>query len=131
MLKKVYSSLIVSVILSQFLPAKAQDPERFFKKNDLMTVGSYYYPEQWPRSQWERDLKKLAETGFEFTHFGEFAWAYVEPKDGVFDFKWLDEAVEIAHKNGVKVVMCTSSPTPPASTACAAMTCGTSCRDFR
>ena len=79
-----------------------------------MTVGSYYYPEQWPRSQWERDLKKMAEVGFEFTHFGEFAWSFIEPQEGRFDFKWLDEAVELAHRNGIKVIMCTSSPTPPA-----------------
>lgn len=114
MCKKLSMCVLAIAFALQIHQASAQNPEKFFPKKDLMTIGSYYYPEQWPKSQWERDLKKLAETGFEFTHFGEFAWAFVEPKDGVFDFKWLDEAVEIAHKNGVKVVMCTSSPTPPA-----------------
>jgi len=114
MSKKVCIYAIAALVLVGFGTVKAQNPERFFPKNELMTIGSYYYPEQWPRSQWERDIKKLAETGFEFTHFGEFAWGYIEPQDGKFDFKWLDEAVEIAYKNGVKVIMCTSTATPPA-----------------
>lgn len=114
MSKKVYIYALTALVFIGVRTVNAQNPERFFSKSDLMTVGSYYYPEQWPRSQWERDIKKMAETGFEFTHFGEFAWGYIEPQDGKFDFKWLDEAVEIAHKNGVKVIMCTSTATPPA-----------------
>ncbi len=94
--------------------ASAQSADKFFAKSDLMPIGSYYYPEQWPHQYWARDIKKMAEVGFDFTHFGEFAWAFIEPEEGKFDFAWLDEAVELAHQNGVKVIMCTSSPTPPA-----------------
>ena len=46
-----------------------KDPQRFFPKQDLMQIGVYYYPEQWPREQWERDLKNIKKFGFEFTHF--------------------------------------------------------------
>jgi beta-galactosidase len=93
--------------------ASAQSADKFFPKSDLMPIGSYYYPEQWPHQYWARDIKKMAEVGFDFTHFGEFAWAFIEPEEGKFDFAWLDEAVELAHKNGIKVIMCTSTPTPP------------------
>src|SRR5215210_1185420 len=75
----------------------AQNDEKFFAKKDLMPIGSYYYPDQWPREYWARDIKKMAEVGFDFTHYGEFAWAFIEPEDGKFDFKWLDEAVELSH----------------------------------
>lgn len=92
----------------------AQSADKYFPKGDLMTVGSYYYPEQWPRENWAHDIKKMADVGFEFTHFGEFAWTFIEPEEGKFDFKWLDEAVALAHQNGIKVIMCTSTPTPPA-----------------
>ena len=79
-----------------------------------MNVGAYYYPEHWPRKQWERDIGNIAKMGFDFTHFGEFAWAFMEPEEGKYDFEWLDEAVAIASKNGLKVIMCTPTPTPPA-----------------
>ena len=86
----------------------------FVGNNQPMRIGAYYYPEQWPENQWERDLKRMAELGFEFTHFAEFAWSRLEPEDGKFDFEWLDRAVEIAGNNGLKVIMCTQSCTPPA-----------------
>ncbi|WP_425421702.1 beta-galactosidase [Phaeodactylibacter xiamenensis] len=79
-----------------------------------MPVGAYYYPEHWPEAQWDRDLGKMAELGFQFTHFGEFAWAMMEPEEGQFDFEWLDKAVGLADKHGLKVIMCTPTPTPPA-----------------
>ena len=50
-----------------------KDPKSFFSKPDLMQIGVYYYPEQWPREQWERDLKNIKKLGFEFTNFAEFA----------------------------------------------------------
>ena len=51
--------------------------QKFFKDEDLMPVGVYYYPEAWPKSQWERDFKKMADMGFEFTHFAEIGRAHV------------------------------------------------------
>jgi len=96
------------------LQAGASDAQRFFPKADLMKIGVYYYPEHWPERQWARDLGKMAELGFEFTHFGEFAWAFFEPSDGRFDFAWLDRAVGLAAKSGLKVILCTPTPCPPA-----------------
>ncbi len=92
---------------------QARDAQRFFPKQDLMTIGVYYYPEHWPREQWERDFKNMAGLGFEFTHFAEFAWAFLEPAPGRYDFGWLDEAIALAAKHGLKVVLCTPTPCPP------------------
>ncbi len=78
-----------------------------FPKSDLMKIGVFYYPEQWPENQWERDLNNIAKLGFEFTHLAEFSWAYIEPEEGHFDFTWLDRAVEMAYKAGLKIIMCT------------------------
>lgn len=85
----------------------------WFKDKDLTLTGAYYYPEHWNENEWERDLKKMHELGFEFTHFAEFAWAQLEPQEGVYDFAWLDKAVALADKYDLKVVMCTSTATPP------------------
>jgi beta-galactosidase len=94
-------------------PLPAQDlihsPER-----SLMPVGAYYYPEHWPENQWERDIARIAELGFDFTHYAEFSWARLEPEDNRFDFEWLDRCVALAGKHGLKVIMCTPTPTPPA-----------------
>lgn len=86
---------------------------RWFDDTDLTLTGAYYYPEHWDESQWERDLRQMHELGFEFTHFAEFAWAQLEPEEGHYDFAWLDRAVALAAKYNLKVIMCTSTATPP------------------
>jgi len=116
-LKKNASKLIAAALaFSSLLPlsVNAQNPAKFFDKKDVMQVGSYYYPEQWPESNWERDIKKMSELGFEFTHFGEFAWSTLEPEEGKYNFEWLDKSIALAEKYKLKVVLCTPTPTPPA-----------------
>jgi len=102
-----------TIIVSFIFVFTSTAQNNFFAKDALTTVGAYYYPEHWDESQWDRDFKKMAEMGFEFTHFAEFAWAQLEPKEGVYDFAWLDRAVALAAKYDLKVIMCTSTATPP------------------
>ncbi|MFT3737803.1 MAG: beta-galactosidase [Breznakibacter sp.] len=103
--------LLFGVIAMLCLAANAQ--RVFFGNNHLHSVGVYYYPEHWDEKEWDRDLKKIADMGFEFTHFAEFAWAQLEPEEGRYDFAWLDRAVAIAAKYKLGVIMCTSTATPP------------------
>ena len=83
------------------------------KQPDAMSVGVFYYPEQWPRAQWARDMTGMATLGFDFTHLAEFSWTYLEPEEGKFDFAWLDSAIALAHKAGLRVVLGTPSAAPP------------------
>ena len=109
----VWSSIQLSAQQPARLPENSA-AEKFFNPADLMLFGAFYYPEQWDTSQWERDLKNMGKLGFDFTHFAEFAWAFLEPEEGKFDFIWLDHAVDLADKAGLKVIMCTPSECPPA-----------------
>jgi len=102
--------LFIGVMLAFVLSPKAQG---FFNPEKMVETGVYYYPEAWNPDQWDRDFQKMEEMGFEFTHMAEFAWAQMEPEEGRYDFKWLDKAVELAAKHHLKVIMCTSSATPP------------------
>jgi beta-galactosidase len=98
------------------LPMAAQSPapnSYRFPPADLMTIGVYYYPEAWPEAQWARDHANIKRLGLEFVHMGEFAWAFLEPTEGQFDFAWLDRNVQLAHEQGLKVILCTPTPTPP------------------
>ncbi|MBV8834363.1 MAG: beta-galactosidase [Acidobacteriaceae bacterium] len=85
----------------------------WFPKKDMLTIGVYYYPEAWPESQWARDMANIRKLGMEFVHMGEFAWYFMEPEEGKFDFDWLEKNVELAARNGLKVILCTPSGAPP------------------
>jgi beta-galactosidase len=94
-------------------PSPVLSANHYFPPEEMMSIGVYYYPEAWPKEQWERDIANIKRFGFEFIHVGEFAWAFMEPEEGKFDFAWLDRVVEIAAKHKLKVVLCTPTPTPP------------------
>lgn len=111
MIKKII--LVAAILAGSALSVFSQQKKTYFDPKDLTIVGTYYYPEHWDESQWERDLKQIKDLGFDFIHYAEFAWAQLEPSEGVYDFAWLDRAVDIADKNGLKVIMCTSTATPP------------------
>lgn len=108
-----YQQCFLTLLLLFGPSSFAQKLEKFFPTKDLTSVGVYYYPEHWDPSQWERDFQNMEKMGFEFTHFGEFAWAQLEPEEGKYDFKWLDKSLELAEKYHLKVIMCTSTATPP------------------
>jgi beta-galactosidase len=97
-------------LLPLLLPASVPEP---FPPADLMRIGVYYYPEAWPRNEWARDIANIKKLDLEFVHMGEFAWAFEEPAEGKYDFSWLDQAVKLCADQGLKVVLCTPTPTPP------------------
>src|SRR5687768_306244 len=79
-----------------------------------MKIGTYYYPEQWPREQWERDFDNMAALGLQLVHMGEFAWHSVEPRPGEFKFDWLGECLDLARGHKMDVILCTPTAAPPA-----------------
>jgi beta-galactosidase len=78
-----------------------------------MYFGVAYYPEHWPESRWPVDAKMMQEAGINGVRIGEFAWSKIEPREGDYDFAWLDKAIDILAEHGIKTMMCTSSRTPP------------------
>jgi beta-galactosidase len=78
-----------------------------------MKIGTYYYPEQWPRAEWERDFDGIAAMGMQIVHMGEFAWHSLEPREGEFALDWLSQCVELAAKRRLEVILCTPTAAPP------------------
>ncbi|MCF4097268.1 beta-galactosidase [Maritalea mediterranea] len=79
----------------------------------MLELGVCYYPEQWPEKMWQRDAQRMVDLGLTWVRIGEFAWSLIEEEEGVFNWDWLDRAVDILGKAGLKVVMCTPSAAPP------------------
>jgi beta-galactosidase len=75
--------------------------------------GAAYYPEQETPEEVERDAATMRELGFNAVRVGEFAWSSFEPRDGQFDFAWLDDALARLDRHGVAAVICTPTACPP------------------
>jgi len=79
-----------------------------------MLIGAAYYPEHWPEERWPRDAQLMREAGLGVVRLAEFAWDRLEPKEGRYDFSWLDRVMKHLGENDVRVIMCTPSATPTA-----------------
>lgn len=81
---------------------------------EKMTVGTCYYPEHWDKSLWRDDLRRMEEVGISTIRIAEFAWNKVEMKEGVFDFAFFDEFLELCLEAKMNVIFGTPTATPPA-----------------
>ena len=77
-------------------------------------LGAAWYPEQWPESQWDADLALMEAAHIRWVRIAEFAWSSMEPKEGVYDFGWLDRAIAAAARHHIAVVLGTPTAAPPA-----------------
>lgn len=77
------------------------------------TLGTCYYPEHWPQTQWPDDARRMADLGLTWVRIGEFAWGLLEPSFGDYRWDWLDRAVDVLTDAGLSVVLGTPSATPP------------------
>jgi beta-galactosidase len=55
----------------------------------------------------------MREAGFDTVRLAEFAWARLEPRPGVLDFAWLNEAIEVLGRERISVVLGTPTCSPP------------------
>jgi beta-galactosidase len=82
-------------------------------KTAPMRLGTCYYPEHWPEEWWADDARRMSEMGLSRVRIGEFAWSRIEPEPGVFDWSWLDRAIETLHAAGLGIILGTPTATPP------------------
>lgn len=76
--------------------------------------GADYNPEQWPPEQWPEDARQMVDLGVSMVTVGVFSWAALEPREGVFQFEWLDDVLDILDTHGIRVDLATATASPPA-----------------
>ncbi|MFT4136725.1 beta-galactosidase [Microbacterium sp.] len=76
--------------------------------------GGDYNPEQWPREVWAEDVRLMREAGVNLVSIGIFSWALLEPREGEYDFSFLDEVVSLLYDAGIDVDLGTPTAAPPA-----------------
>lgn len=61
-----------------------------------LVMGTCYYPEHWPESLWEDDLKRMLAHGITVIRIAEFAWSKIEPTEGNFTYEFYERFLELA-----------------------------------
>lgn len=76
-------------------------------------LGAAYYPEAWPDSEQDHDIRMMKNAGIRVVRIGEFAWKKMEPRSGEFHFEWLHQVIDKLSEAGIRVILGTPSATPP------------------
>ena len=79
-----------------------------------LLFGADYNPEQWPADTWPEDIRLMQAAGINLVTVGVFSWALLEPSEGVRNFGWLDQLLDLLHRGGISVCLATPTASPPA-----------------
>lgn len=82
----------------------------------VLLHGADYNYEQWlayPEIL-EQDFQLMREAGCNVMSIGIFAWAMLEPAEGVYHFEWLDTLMDRLYANGLRAILATPSGAKPA-----------------
>jgi len=82
--------------------------------SNVFQLGVCDYPEHVPQDHWQGYARQQKALGLTYVRIGEFAWSKLEPLEGEYHWDWLDQAVNTLHVEGLQVVLCTPTATPPA-----------------
>jgi beta-galactosidase len=113
--------LLLSMVCGEELPGiepasalSTNSPPTQLPGQNAILMGSAWYPEQWPESRWEEDLRLMEAADLKVVRIGEFAWSRLEPAEGQYDFGWMEHAIDLAAKHHIVSVLGTPTATPPA-----------------
>ena len=86
-------------------PLEGQEPRIWY--------GGDYNPDQWPEETWDEDIVLMKEAGVNLVSVGIFSWAKLEPREGEYDFDWLDRVIDKLGKAGIAVDLASATASPP------------------
>ena len=79
----------------------------------MIQYGGDYNPEQWPLATRIEDVELMQQAGVTLVSVGIFSWAQLEPREGEYEFGWLDDILDRLHAAGIKVTLATATASPP------------------
>lgn len=83
---------------------------------DKMVYGGDYNPDQWIKTPeiWDEDIRLMKKAHINCATVGIFAWSLYEPREGQYNFEWLDTIIDKLYSNGISVILSTPSGARPA-----------------
>lgn len=90
------------------LAALAQPP-----KFDTILYGASYYHEYMPYERLEKDVELMQQAGLTVMRLGESTWSSWEPREGEFQFEWMERILDRLHKAGIRVILGTPTYSIP------------------
>ena len=112
------SAHIVSLVLLIlfFPPVALPQAANKFAPDKMTSVlyGVAYYPEYMPYDRLDKDVDLMQTAGITVVRVGESTWSTWEPRDGDFQFAWMQRVLDRLHQAGIKAILGTPTYSIPA-----------------
>ena len=86
--------VILWLIISLLLPTLACAQYKF----DNVLYGAAYYHEYMPTDRLDKDIQMMKDCGLSVVRVGESSWGLFEPREGEFEFAWMDRIIDKMHQ---------------------------------
>jgi beta-galactosidase len=108
------NSSVILLLLILLPGACAQPPAKFSpEKMENVLYGVAYYPEYMPYDRLDTDVDLMQKAGITVVRVGESTWSSWEPRDGDFQFAWMQRVLDRLHQAGIKVILGTPTYSIP------------------
>jgi len=110
---KSFSSLIF-LLIALATNALAQQPQPFAPdKMETVLYGVAYYPEYMPHDRLDQDIELMRKAGITVVRVGESTWSSWEPREGDFQFAWMQRVLDRLQRAGIKAILGTPTYSIP------------------
>jgi beta-galactosidase len=82
-------------------------------KFDNILYGVAYYHEYMPSDRLDEDIQLMKRAGISVVRVGESTWSLFEPREGEFEFGWMDRIIEKMYEAEIKVILGTPTYSIP------------------
>src|SRR6266481_5353263 len=107
-------SRLILLLIALATSASAQTPRSFAPdKMDTILYGVAYYPEYMPYDRLDKDVELMQKAGVTVVRVGESTWSTWEPRDGDFQFAWMQRILDRLHQAGIKAILGTPTYSIP------------------
>lgn len=80
---------------------------------ETILYGVAYYPEYMPYDRLDKDVELMQKAGITVVRVGESTWSSWEPRDGDFQFAWMERILDRLHAAGIKAILGTPTYSIP------------------
>ena len=113
-MQKIGQVILVLVFWGEVPGAYAQKSSSFSPHHmDSILYGVAYYPEYMPTDRLDKDVELMQKAGITVVRVGEFTWSTWEPRDGEFQFAWMQRVLDRLGQAHIKVILGTPTASVP------------------
>ncbi len=80
---------------------------------DTVLYGASYYHEYMPYERLDKDVDLMQKAGITVVRVGESTWTSWEPREGQFEYAWMERVIDRMHKAGIRVILGTPTYSIP------------------